>query len=96
MRGFAQAAGRRLACFVRPMNSNLSNRTGKSTSSRIVDLLFGILFAVLGAAILVLSDQLTAVGSIMAAVVVGGLGIEAIIGAVCGKRSPLARIGPLP
>lgn len=78
------------------MNSNLSDRTEKSTASRIVDLLFGILFVVLAVAILVLSEQSTLAGSIVVALVVGGLGIDAIFCAARGKRSLLARIGVLP
>ena len=78
------------------MNQDLSDRTGKSTSKRIVDMLFGVLFVVSAAAILVLSDESTVAGSIAAALIVGGLGIEAIFCAARGKRPLLARIGPLP
>jgi hypothetical protein len=70
--------------------------TNTSTSSRIVDLLFGILIAVLAVAILVWSDRSSVAGSIFAALVVGGLGIEAIYSAIRRKRSLLARMGPLP
>ncbi len=78
------------------MNSDLPTRTGKARSSRLVDLLCGVLFVVLAGAILALSDQPTTAGSILAALVVGGLGVEAIFSATRGKRSLLARIGPLP
>jgi len=78
------------------MSSDPSSRTRRSSSHRIVDLLFGTFLAVLAVAILVWSDQSSVAGSIVAALVVGGLGIEAIICAMRGKRSLLARIGPLP
>ena len=78
------------------MNRDLSTRPSESTSRRIVDLCCGILFILLAAAIVVLSEQSTLIGSIVAAVVVGGLGIEATFSAWRGKRSLLARIGPLP
>jgi hypothetical protein len=96
VRGFARTPGRRLACIVRLMSSHPSHHTGPWTSSRLVDLLFGIFLAVLAAVILVLSDQSSFAGSIVAAGVVGGLGIEAMFSAMRGKRSFLARIGPLP
>jgi len=78
------------------MSSEPSRHAGPWTSSRIVDLLFGIFLAVLAAAILVWSDPSSFAGSIVAAGAVGGLGIEAIFSAMRGKRPLLARIGPLP
>jgi hypothetical protein len=78
------------------MKSDLSKSTDNSTSGRIVDLLYGILFLVLAVTILVLSEQLTLAGSIAAALVIGGVGVEAMFSAWRGKRSLLARIGPLP
>lgn len=79
-----------------PMNSEPSHHAPQWTSRRIVDLLFGIFFTVLAAAILIWSDQASFAGSIIAAGAVGGLGIEAICCAIRGKRSLLSRIGPLP
>lgn len=63
---------------------------------RIVDLLFGIFFVLLAVAILALSEPSTLAGSIVAALVIGGIGIEAMVSAVRGKPSLLSRIGPLP
>lgn len=78
------------------MNDDRPGGIGNSTSGRVADLLFGILFLVLAAAILFLSERFARVGAIVAAVTVGGIGIEAIYCAWRGKRSLLARIGPLP
>lgn len=65
-------------------------------SPQIVDLVFGVFLIVLAVAILALSDPSTRFGSVAAALVVGGLGAEAVFSAIRGKRSLLARIGPLP
>lgn len=70
--------------------------TRHSTSRQIVDLVVGLLFVVLAAVILVLSEPSTRLGSIVATLVVGGLGVEAAFSAWRGKRSLMARIGPLP
>lgn len=78
------------------MKSDSSKRAARPGTRRIVDLLFGILFVILAAAIVMLSDRTTLAGSIAAALVVGGLGIEAMFSAVRGKRSLVSRIGPLP
>lgn len=65
-------------------------------SPQIVDLVFGVSMAALAVAILVLAEPTNLVGSIAAALVIGGLGVEAVVSAFRGKRSLLARVGPLP
>ena len=85
-----------LSSTVEPMHSDPSRHASPWTSSRIVDLLFGIFLVLMAVAILVWSEPSSFAGSIVAAVVVGGLGIEAIFSAARGKRPLLARIGPLP
>jgi hypothetical protein len=54
----------------------------------------GLLFAALGAWIAV--EIADAWPAYLAAVIVGGLGIDAILAALRGRRSLLSRIGPLP
>jgi glycerol uptake facilitator-like aquaporin len=78
------------------MSRDASRPAGRSTVSRIVDLLFGTFLVVLAIAIVIWSDQSNFAGSVVAALVVGGLGVEAVFSAARGKRSLLARIGPLP
>ena len=65
-----------------------------STISRIVTGGFGVLFIGLALAILVTSE--ISFGVLIAAFVVGGLGMDAIVSAFRGRTSLLARIGPLP
>lgn len=65
-------------------------------SRRIVDLAFGVFLVALAGAILVLADPSALVGSVAAALVVGGLGVEAVFSAIRDRRSLLARIGPPP
>jgi len=65
-----------------------------SKSYRIVTFAFGILFVGLAIAIFVVSDA--TLGSLIAGVLIGGLGLEAIFSAICNKASWLSRIGPLP
>lgn len=67
-----------------------------STSARIVDLLFGLLLAAIAVAILIWSEPSTLAGSLVAALILGGLGIESIYSAKRRRRSLVARIGPLP
>lgn len=77
------------------MSGNLPGHSGRSTSSR-VDLVVGLLLVVLAVVILVLSEPATRIGSIAVSLVVGGLGAEAIYSVWRGRRSWLARVGPLP
>jgi len=67
-----------------------------SRTRRIVAGLVGFLFVALAVAILVVSSESTFVVSLLAALAVGGLGIDALVSATRGKRSLLSRIGPLP
>lgn len=62
--------------------------------SRVITAGIGLLFAALGAWIgfAVADDWLT----YLAAVAVGGLGVDAILSAARGRRSLLSRLGPLP
>ena len=65
-------------------------------SSRIVTGCTGALFVALAIAIIVVVDRPIGLGALVAAMVIGLLGIDALIAAVRGKRSLLSRIGPLP
>lgn len=55
---------------------------------------FGVLFVALALAILAISEL--SLRSVIAGVLVGGLGVDAIVSALRNKKSLLARIGPLP
>jgi hypothetical protein len=62
--------------------------------SRLVTGGFGLLLIVLAVAIAIVSDA--GWPGHVAAVVVGGLGVEAHCSAACNRRSLISRIGPLP
>lgn len=70
-----------------------SSKSG-SKSYRLVTAAFGLLFALLAIAIIVLSDRTA--GPLLASLVIGILGIDALVSAFRGKPSLLSRIGPLP
>lgn len=65
-----------------------------SSAGRLVTAAFGLLFVALAVAVVVVSDR--SIGPLMAAAVLGILGVDAMVSACRGKRSLLSRIGPLP
>ncbi len=68
---------------------------GPSRLDRFIALLFGLVFCGIALAIVLLAQPLST-GPVIAAVVLGGLGLDAVVSAVRGTRSLLSRIGPLP
>lgn len=70
------------------------DRPSQSNTYRAVTFAFGVVFTVVAFIILVLSE--VSLGSVTAAVLVGGLGVDAIVSALRNKQSLMARIGPLP
>ncbi|WP_156119932.1 hypothetical protein [Leptolyngbya sp. KIOST-1] len=68
----------------------------QSRSYRWVTAGFGLVFVGLAIAILLAADSQRKLGSAVATAIVGGLGGDAIVSAVRGRRSLLSRIGPLP
>lgn len=71
-------------------------KTGKENSKtfRFVHAAFGLLFAAIAVAIVIVSDR--SLGPILAAIVIGILGVDAVASAIRNKQSLLSRIGPLP
>jgi len=63
---------------------------------RVVTAAFGACLVVLAIVILLSVDQSMLVGAIVAALVIGLLGVDACISALRDKPSLLHRIGPLP
>lgn len=78
------------------MTKSDDDRVVMSTARRKVEAAFGAFFVALAIAILATSDRPIPLGAIAAAAIVGFLGLDAIVGAVRGRRSLLSRIGPLP
>jgi len=66
----------------------------QSRAYRTVTCAFGVFFMALALAIFAVSD--VSLESLIATVLVGGLGLDAIVSALRDKKSLLARIGPLP
>ena len=69
--------------------------TLESKAERVGAAVIGVLFVGVGLLILFLTHVETP-WHLAAALVVMGLGLEAIVSAIRGKRSLLSRIGPLP
>jgi hypothetical protein len=76
------------------MKGTPQSRKGGSSTHRIVAATFGALFTVIAAAILAVAEL--TFGSVVAAAVIGTLGIDAIVSAYRDTASLLSRIGPLP
>lgn len=69
--------------------------SSESTAERIGAAVVGLLFVGVSLLILALMPQDTTWHQIVA-LVVAGLGLDAIVSAIRGKRPLLSRIGPLP
>ena len=74
-------------------NTDLDRDKG-SRGYRLITAVVGALFSAIAVAILVVSEL--TVGPVLAAVVLGFLGVDAILGAWRNRPSLLSRIGPLP
>lgn len=77
------------------MTRNPDKAPPKGPSPR-VETAYGALLILVAIAIVVTADPAWNMGAIVAAVLVGGLGVEAVLAARQGRRSLLSRIGPLP
>ena len=67
-----------------------------ASSGRVATAAFGVCLVIVAIVILVSVDRPIGVGALVAALVVGGLGVDACVSAVRNTRSMLERIGPLP
>lgn len=65
-----------------------------STTYRVFTALLGTVFVGMAVVILVISER--SFGPLVATLVIGALGIDAIVSAIRNRLSWLARIGPLP
>jgi hypothetical protein len=79
-----------------PMQKPSGHPQPYSRTYRVVTVAFSLLFLILAILIVMLSDSRTRFGSLLAAMLVGGLGLDALICALRNKPSLLSRIGPLP
>ncbi|MEO8080595.1 MAG: hypothetical protein ABI641_08695 [Caldimonas sp.] len=67
-----------------------------SPTGRIVNAAFGLLFVVIAIVIAATTYRSMLARGLVAALVIGALGIDALVSAARGTRSWLSRIGPLP
>jgi hypothetical protein len=68
----------------------------ESPSGRRVTAAFGAILLVLAVVTVATSGPETRAGAIVVALVLAGLGIDALFSAARGRRSLVSRIGPLP
>lgn len=78
------------------MNAPADSSGGRPSTRRVVTALFGVFFIVMAGAIMASVDESMIVGGIVAAAVIGLLGLEACVSAARDRPSLLQRIGPLP
>ena len=69
---------------------------GSGRTTRFIAACLGAIFVAAAVVIVVRSAADLGVGEIVAALVLGVLGVDAIAGAIRDRRSLLSRIGPLP
>lgn len=78
------------------MSDNETSAHDQGTRERVVAALFGALFVGIAVAIVVTTLHDWSPGTVLATIVIGGLGIEALYSAARRRRCLLSRIGPLP
>lgn len=71
-------------------------REDQGTRDRVAAAVIGAIFVGIALAILASFLHDLSVGPVLAAVVIGGLGVEALLSAARKRRCLLSRIGPLP
>lgn len=82
--------------WFQPMREPSDSEPLRSKTYRLITVGVGALFVAIAVAIAVLTDISTQPGALLAAVIIGVLGFDALLGAIRNKRSLLSRIGPLP
>jgi len=80
----------------RRATSTMAGKAPESRAEQIGSVTIGILFVVVAVAILSISYPFTSVVEPITGLVIGALGLEALVSARRRKRSLLSRIGPLP
>jgi len=74
---------------------NQGNPEAKTKAQRTVDALFGVFLIVLAVVILMSCSEPNFIGVLVAAIVVGGSGVDARVSAARNRRPLISRIGPL-
>jgi hypothetical protein len=78
------------------MDHRMKPEKTRNAPERIAAAIIGTLFTGIAVAILVYSAHDLSVGAVVASVVIGALGIEALFSAARNRRCLISRIGPMP
>lgn len=78
------------------MPNPVDQRKVASKAERIGSAVIGVLFIAVAVWLLVITLPQPEIGKLLVALVVGSLGVEALISAFQRRRSFLSRLGPLP
>ena len=78
------------------MHEPSDDQLNKSKSHRVITSAFGMFFIAVAVLIVLTSSESTRLASLLLAILIGGLGLDALVSAIRSKRSLLSRIGPLP
>ena len=78
------------------MSDDANPTRDRGTRERVAAAVIGVLFVAVALAIVVTSVRDLSTGPVLAAIVIGSLGVEALISAARNRRCLLSRIGPLP
>ena len=78
------------------MGPRMKPEKTQSAPERIAAAVIGTLFTGIAVAIVVYSAHDLSVGALVASVVIGALGIEALVSAMRNRRCLISRIGPMP
>ena len=78
------------------MPDPVDQRKVVSKAERIGSAVIGVLFIAVAVWLLIMTLPQPAIGKLLVALVVGSLGVEALVSAFQRRRSLLSRIGPLP
>jgi hypothetical protein len=79
-----------------PVSDQPNPTTGQGTRERVAAAVIGALFVAAALAIVMSSLPDLTTGPVLAAIVIGSLGVEALLSAARNRRCLLSRIGPLP
>jgi hypothetical protein len=78
------------------MTHKANPREDQGTRDRVAAAVIGAFFVGIALAILASFVHDLSVGPVLAAAVIGGIGVEALLSAARNRRCLLSRIGPLP
>ena len=78
------------------MNKRTNHSRARQSADRLVSAFFGVLFVAIAVAIVVVTLDSGNIAAHLLALLIGFLGVEALLSAARNRPSLLSRIGPLP